>query len=314
MNRLNRPRLGFWSLFCDVLLQLTILLLVKLATVQETLVEVSDQRDGAVAAAVGLGEQLGTAEGELVNLGERLADAEGRAVSLGEQLTAAEDDGGNLRQEIAGLEGEVGRLRPGGRVELVILTDCTGSMEPHIERLKGALKSLLRWTPRLASSCRVSVVAVRDGVAETFPLREIGPPGADDSQADLLAFVGELEPVSSPVDHGPAFAAAFEMLGPPPADGGRQIVLALSDTGQTERDGRPGYSADETAEAEAITAVVREWASASGRAVGIVYVGPETAGDPTFDWFAGLSNPAGENFATDSAAIFQTLYDALESE
>lgn len=272
-------------------------------------------------------EQAARSATELaVKARDALADSEQRTTELVETASSAEKRAAEAEQKAevtlrrlaeaeqrgAQQEAELKKLRPGGPVDIVILADVTGSLAPHLDRLQASLKTLFRWSARLSSECRIGVLGVRDRVVYRFPLTVIRPEGEDGSQAKLLTFIDSMQTAASPIDHRPAFKEAIAMLPDSGRSGRRQVIITLSDIGQSERDGITGYSAAETAEAQRIVDDVHAWASAGDRSVGCIYVGQGGVTSQHWRWFQDLAYPAGKNFAADSAELFNVIFNAIE--
>lgn len=317
-----------WTMMTDVGFQLIAVLMVLIQTYDEDLGKAHADLDVAINDGYEARRERDEAEGEAEEANERADDAEKRAGDAEDQASDAEeraDDAegrANDAQDRARKAEEEGKkkdealnkLRPGGPVDICILVDCTGSMAPHHERLKKALRSLFRWTPRLSSECRIGMLGVRDGVVYRYPLTVVRPPSHDGSQAELLAFIADMKTVPSPIDHRPAFREAFSILPDSNRDGRRQIIIALSDIGQSERDGMPGYSSSELSEARSIVSDVRSWAIKGNRSVGCIYVGPDNASSIDRKWFQSLAQPAGQNFASDSTELFDVIFRSIEKK
>lgn len=223
---------------------------------------------------------------------------------------------GDQGQRIGQLTEEMARLQPGGPVDVVFIVDCTKSMDPHHEQLKKALVSLFRWTPRISSECRIGVLGVRDGIVYRYPLQVIHPPVKDggQSQSELLNFMASMKTASAMIDHKPAIEEAFRMLPEKGRNDRRQVIFMLSDVGQSERDGKVGYSTREWEEATAIVNDVKSWASKGERSVGSIYVGNGNATSQERQWFQHLAQPSGQNFASESAEMFDVIFRAIEQK
>lgn len=276
-------------------------------TAQNEANRANDRADVAQDRADKAEEYAENAKGQANDALQRADDAEGRAKDAQDRARKAEQEGKEKDEALK-------KLRPGGPVDICILVDQTGSMEPHIERLKRALQSLFRWTPRLSSECRISIVGVRNGVVARFPLTAIRPPSEDGSQAKLMNFITSMKTVGSPIDHRPAFDEAFAILPDQNLVGRRQVIITLSDIGQSELDGQQGYSSAEMANARRIVSDVRTWALKGNRSVGCIYVGPDNQASLDRKWFQNLAQPAGQNFASDSAELFDVIFKSIDQK
>ena len=99
---------------------------------------------GTYKYAHGLKGQLEEAEDDLEHYAKEGEKFRGIIETL-------EKDLGVMGEQLGEQQEELNRLRPGGPVDIVITVDCTMSMDPHHERLKKALITLFKWTPRLSS-------------------------------------------------------------------------------------------------------------------------------------------------------------------
>lgn len=306
-----------WTVMTDVCFQLIVALLVvvtnykteanyaKLATV-----EVELENEGLWQENHGLKGQLEEAEDDLENYADKGKKQQGIINTLTKDL-------GVLGEQLGDKTKELDKLRPGGPVDVVLIPDCTGSMELHHERLKKAMVSLFQWTPRLSSRCRIGVLGVREGVVYRYPLQTIVSPGKDGgkSQAKFLAFMAGMKTEGSLINHAPAFREALAMLPDSDRKTRRQAIIVLGDIGPSELDG-DGYvfSANELAVAKDISSRVRRWASQGSRSVGSIYVGPNDEASMDRKWFQSLAQPAGQNFATDSTELFNVIFRSIEQK
>lgn len=287
-----------------LVLAFTVMVLAKMqrqaeASAQAAAVAVVD----ANARAVEAGKQAAAAD-------QRASDAEGRA----SDAEGRESDA-NRRADEA--EGKLSAMQPGGPCDLVVIVDCTGSMEQTIQGLQKAMAAIFQWIPYLSKECRIGIVGMRNGVAYDFPIREIQPAYKDAgrSQAELLQFLSSIEVKPSPADHLPCLRLAFKMLGLQKSDDHKQVCLLISDIGPCELDGNQSYSASETASAENLVAGVQRWASqAQNRAFGALYVGTEPEGGASREWFQELSAPSGKHFYTDSSDMFLSILDLIKPQ
>ena len=338
----SRKRGVFYKLLAELGMQTTAVLVVVAGSMsdeltsaarrlglaeQETLIarDVRDaalgERDDALNVAKSKDEQAAAAGSRAAAAARRATAAVAAAGTLEGNLRDAngrvrvlEREVGGLERHVAGLEGQLGSLRPGSAADVVILVDATASTRPYHLEAKAAVVSLAAWSSRLSVELRVAVCGVRDGVVARHPLGVVRPAGEDSSLPQLTAFLDGLEPTVSPVNHGPAFREAFELLGDADAAGNRrQLVLLISDQGQCETDQRPGLSPAERADARRIAAEVAAWAAPARRTVGVVYAGPEPAGGETHRWFRSLASSP-DDFSASAAGLFRIMFHALESE
>lgn len=240
--------------------------------------------------------------GDIENSGGKILDLKDLVGEQGEHI-------GELTEQLA-------RLQPGGPVDIMVMADCSASMQPHLERLRHALTALFDWTPRLASECRIGVLGFRRGVVYRYPLTRIEPVSKDggQSQRDLLAFMGTLETESSPTDHLPVFKEGLSKL-PLVKDGRKQVALIIGDVSTSELDKDiVRFSQAEREQARVIVSGVRKWASIGDRVVGSIYVGTETDEPTSLNrrWFEDLAYPQGQNFSSDSAELFHVILRAIE--
>lgn len=308
---------SLWTMMTDVGFQLIAVLLVLVTnyktdanSAQVALVEVEEKNDGLWDEIHGLKGQLNDAEEDLENYADEGKKQQGIINTLTKDL-------GVLGEQLGEKTRELNKLRPGGPVDVVVMVDCTGSMELHHERLKKAMVSLFQWTPRLSSKCRIGVLGVRDGVVYRYPLQTIVSPDKDGgkSQAKFLAFMAKMKIEGSLINHASAFREALAMLPDSERQTRKQSIIVLGDIGPSELDG-DGYvfSANELAVAKDISSRVRRWSAQGSRSVGSIYVGPDDQSSMDRKWFQSLAQPAGQNFATDSTELFNVIFRSIEQK
>lgn len=322
MNVLKKNRRSpLWPMMTDVGFQLIVVLVFLIATHQgvaeaaRRALGIEKGKHRALATALvteeektdGLQKIIDDAHEEL----EFYADKGKEYAGIVETLEQAIGEQG---EQIGQLTEELNALRPGPPIDLLILVDCSASMRPHHRRLRSALLSLFKMTPRLSTRCRIGVLGIRNGVVFTYELETIVPRYKDKgvSANKLLGFMDSMTTQTSNIDHSAAFKKAFEMLPDRNRKGTRQVILTLSDTGTGERDGKAAYSESEMQEGRKIVADVRSWASKGNRAVGCIYVGPDEETSIDRKWFQALAQPSVDNFAAHSAEIFSITMRAID--
>ncbi len=281
---------------------------------------------------------------------EQLADDANRRARLAEAGKRQADAGAARAQSERDMAiDEANKLRP-KPVDVVLVIDGTESMDPVLDELASASKSVAEIGSRLSTRFRLGIVVYRtSGSVSTFPLTEItetidGRPSegmraltrftdAKTKRVNIVAgsngeiggkptgktqMVSELEGLLSLADIESGLSAGVRMLESRRATGTRQVMIVMGDVGPWESDGEAGsISRADRQSAQRCLASARGFAqSGEDRRILAMFTGKTLQNlrhrGETVEFFRQLAAQAGSNgaYSDDTSKIAASVVDA----